>query len=88
MTKPEAAARTPLRAPPPVEQEAALPTSEELDTDGLPDLRGLGVAAVLSRLGKLGTRLEATGSGVAVEQSPAPGSALTGVVRVTFRPPG
>ena len=87
-TKPEVVARAPLRAPAPVEQEAALPTSEALIEEGLPDLRGLGVAAVLTKLGKLGTRLEAIGSGVAVEQSPAPGTAMTGIVRVTFRPPG
>ncbi len=54
----------------------------------VPDLRGLGLAEAVARAGRIGARLEVTGSGVAVEQAPPPGTPqVAGVVRVTLRPP-
>jgi cell division protein FtsI (penicillin-binding protein 3) len=67
----------------------ALEASAHLDEEagGVPDLRGLGVGEALARAARAGVRLEVIGSGVAVEQSAAPGEDAPRV-RVTFRPPG
>ncbi len=65
----------------------ALPAADDAE-DRVPELRGLGIADVAARAAKLGVRLEVVGSGLAFEQSPAPGAALAdGVLRVSFRPP-
>jgi cell division protein FtsI (penicillin-binding protein 3) len=56
--------------------------------DRVPELRGLGIAEVVAHAAKLGVRVEVIGSGIAFEQTPAPGAALAdGVLRVSFRPP-
>jgi cell division protein FtsI (penicillin-binding protein 3) len=67
----------------PVEPTTASPE------EGMPDLRGLGVREAVARAMKSGVRVEVVGSGVAVEQSLPPGSAVEGaLVKLTFRPPG
>lgn len=55
----------------------------------LPDLRGLGMRDAADALGRLGLRLRIVGSGLAVRQTPPPGSALPrgSTVTVTFGPP-
>ena len=55
----------------------------------IPDVKGLGVRDVLKKTKRLGLRLVVKGSGLAVEQSPAPGTPLEkhGLLTVTFRPP-
>jgi cell division protein FtsI (penicillin-binding protein 3) len=55
----------------------------------IPDLKGLGVRDVLRRARKLGLQVVIKGSGLAVEQSPAPGTSLERhkPLTVTFRPP-
>jgi cell division protein FtsI (penicillin-binding protein 3) len=94
----EAAPHTPEPAKPPSARQLAqapratpaldaLPASDDAE-DRVPELRGLGIADVAARAAKLGVRLEVVGSGLAFEQSPAPGAALAdGVLRVSFRPP-
>lgn len=55
----------------------------------VPDFKGMSIAEVLTRARKLGLKVEATGSGVAAQQSPRPGPATGKVVlRVKFTPPG
>ncbi len=55
----------------------------------IPDLRGLGVRDVLRRARGLGVEVVVKGSGLAAEQSPAPGTPLENqrLLTVTFRPP-
>jgi cell division protein FtsI (penicillin-binding protein 3) len=55
----------------------------------IPDLRGLGVRDVLRRARGLGVEVVVEGSGLAVRQSPAPGTPLENqrLLTVTFRPP-
>ncbi len=55
----------------------------------LPNLQGLTQPKVEKVLSELGLRLEATGQGVAIAQSPSPGTAynIGSAVRVTFKEP-
>lgn len=55
----------------------------------IPDLRGLGVRDVLRRARGLGVEVVVKGSGLAAEQSPAPGTPLENqrLLTVTFKPP-
>ncbi len=55
----------------------------------IPDLTGLGVRDVLRKARRLGVKVVVKGSGLAVEQSPAPGTPLKNqrLLTVTFRPP-
>ena len=60
------------------------------DLPGLiPDLKGLGVRDVLRKARRLGLKVVVKGSGLAVKQSPAPGTPLKKqrLLTVTFRPP-
>ena len=60
------------------------------DLPGLiPDLKGLGVRDVLRKGRRLGLKVVVKGSGLAVKQSPAPGTPLKKhrLLTVTFRPP-
>ena len=60
------------------------------DLPGLiPDLKGLGVRDVLRKARRLGLEVVVKGSGLAVEQSPAPGTLLKKqrTLKVLFRPP-
>ena len=55
----------------------------------MPDVRGLAVREVLRKTKRLGLKVIVKGSGLAVEQSPAPGISLRKhrLLTVTFRPP-
>ena len=55
----------------------------------IPDIKGLGVREVLRKTKRLGLKVIVKGSGLAVEQSPAPGTPLGKhrLLTVTFRPP-
>ncbi len=55
----------------------------------MPDVLGLGVREVLRKTRKLGIKVVVKGSGLAVEQSPAPGTPLVKgrLLTVNFRPP-
>jgi beta-lactam-binding protein with PASTA domain len=55
----------------------------------IPDLKGLGVRDVLRKARRLGLEVVFKGSGLAVEQSPAPGTPLKKqrTIKVLFRPP-
>ena len=53
----------------------------------LPNLHGLSIESVAKGLNEMGLKLEAKGNGVAIEQSPLPGTALEygSTVKVTFK---
>ncbi len=90
--RPEAQAKA-VAAPklePAVEVPASITAGETAESgERLPDLRGLGVSDAVARVLRLGARVEIVGSGIAVEQSVAPGSVAAGaLVKLTFRPPG
>ena len=55
----------------------------------IPNVKGLGVREVLKKAKRLGLKVIVKGSGLAVEQSPAPGTRLRKhrLLTVTFRPP-
>ena len=54
----------------------------------VPNFKGMSIVEVLTRARELGLKVEATGSGVAAQQSPKPGPATGKVVlRVKFMPP-
>jgi cell division protein FtsI (penicillin-binding protein 3) len=55
----------------------------------MPDVRGLAMREVLRKTKRLGLKVIVKGSGLAVEQSPAPGTPLRKrrLLTVTFRPP-
>jgi len=69
-------------APQPVASSSALPIAEtaaegsfsESGTIEVPDLRGRSIRAAIAELSKIGLQLGAFGSGLVVEQSPAPAS--------------
>jgi len=63
--------------------------SEVVPTGGLPDFAGQSMREVMKRGSVLGLKLRFEGSGIAVNQHPAPGSPLKGLknVKVFFRPP-
>jgi len=64
------------------------PIREE-ETDGLPDFRGRTMREVLKAGKSLGVRVMVEGTGIAVQQTPDPGSSLEGIttLRVQFLPP-
>jgi membrane peptidoglycan carboxypeptidase len=72
----------PSLAPQPVASPSALPMTEteaagsfsESATIEVPDLRGRSMRAAIAELSKIGLQLGAFGSGLVVEQSPAPAS--------------
>ena len=55
----------------------------------LPDFKGLGMREVLKRTHALGLKVRLEGSGLAIKQSPDPGSSLKTIksVKVNFKPP-
>jgi cell division protein FtsI (penicillin-binding protein 3) len=55
----------------------------------MPDVKGLGIRDVLKTAKRLGLEVVVKGSGLAAEQTPAPGTPLTKgkLLTVTFRPP-
>jgi len=55
----------------------------------IPNLKGLGVRDVLRKARRLGLKVVVKGSGLAVEQTPAPGTSLKEqrLLTVTFKPP-
>jgi cell division protein FtsI (penicillin-binding protein 3) len=58
------------------------------DKDRVPDFRGLGLGAALALAGRVGLRLEISGSGRAVSQVPPPGSPIRGpVCKLRLAPP-
>ena len=69
-------------APQPAASSSALPVTEteaagsfsESATIEVPDLRGRSLRAAIAELSKIGLQLGAFGSGLVVEQSPAPAS--------------
>ncbi len=77
------------------QQDLSYPGDEEIvvhspDLPGsIPDLKGLGVRDVLRKARRLGLEVVVKGSGLAVEQSPAPGtpSKKQRTIKVLFRPP-
>ncbi len=77
------------------QQDLSYPSDEEIvvhspDLPGsMPDLKGLGVRDVLRKARRLGLEVVVKGSGLAVEQSPAPGIPLKKqrTIKVLFRPP-
>jgi cell division protein FtsI (penicillin-binding protein 3) len=83
---PEAVAKTPPPHGKPA-LDAPAPDEEGAAGEGMPDLRGLGVAEAVTQAAQRGLRLEVVGSGVAVEQGLPPGGDGS-TLRVTFRPPG
>ena len=60
-----------------------------LQSGQLPDFKGLGMREVLKRTHALGLKVSLEGSGLAINQSPDPGSSLETIksVKVNFRPP-
>ncbi len=73
----------------PVEREKETVVLDH-DLPGLiPNLKGLGVRDVLRKARRLGLKVLVKGSGLAVKQSPAPGTPLKKhrLLTVTFRPP-
>ena len=77
------------------QQDLSHPGDEEIvvhspDLPGsIPDLKGLGVRDVLRKARRLGLEVLVKGSGLAVEQSPTPGTPLKKqrTIKVLFRPP-
>jgi cell division protein FtsI (penicillin-binding protein 3) len=64
--------------------------AEPLPTpDGMPDVRGLPLRQALDTLSPFNLRVELSGRGVVVEQTPPPGAALDGAptVKLTLTPP-
>lgn len=86
-----------LNVAPSFRHEVSYPTDEREkrlvrgpDLPGsIPNLKGLGVRDVLRKARLLGVEVLVKGSGLAVEQNPAPGTPLRKhrVLEVTFRPP-
>lgn len=78
----------PILAYPRTKEEEIVPFSPDMP-DLIPNVRGLGVRDVLKKARHLGLRVIVKGSGLAVEQSPAPGSPIKNdkLLVVTFEPP-
>jgi cell division protein FtsI (penicillin-binding protein 3) len=90
-----------LNVAPSLQQSISYPIESPIERDeelvalnpdlpgSIPNLKGLGVRDVLRRARRLGVKLVVKGSGLAVEQSPAPGTPLKKqiLLTVTFRPP-
>jgi hypothetical protein len=69
--------------------QALEPPVREVNPDILPDFRGQTMRETLTEGRALGIRVVLNGTGLAVEQVPKPGCALSKVkvVKVSFRPP-
>jgi len=67
---------------------SASDAAEAADTARIPDLRGKPLRQALAALAPLRTQVEVEGTGVVVEQSPAPGAPVTDTpVRLTLGKP-
>ena len=80
------AASRPVKPPPPPLPGRTSPV--EVGAIKVPDFKGMSIVEVLTRARELGLKVEATGSGTAVSQTPKPGpGSPRAVVRVRFSPP-
>jgi len=77
------------RLPYPIERDEEIVVFNPDSPGSVPNVKGLGMRDVVRKAKQLGLKVIVKGSGLAVEQSPAPGTPLRrhGLLMVTFRPP-